>query len=54
MLYEVITVIEYKFEGFEMFEEMIKNIQQDSVKMILHVRIDREHSAPKRERNNFV
>ncbi len=43
-------VIEYKFEGFEMFEEMIKNIQQDSVKMILHVRIDREHGAPKREK----
>ena len=43
-------VIEYKFEGFEMFEEMIKNIQQDSVKMILHVRIDRDHGAPKRER----
>ncbi|MEN6312669.1 MAG: preprotein translocase subunit SecA [Clostridiaceae bacterium] len=43
-------VIEYKFEGYEMFEEMIKNIQLDSVKMILHVRIDREHSAPKREK----
>lgn len=43
-------VIEYKFEGFEMFEEMIKNIQQDSVKMILHLRIDREHGAPKREK----
>jgi len=43
-------VIEYKFEGFEMFEEMIKNIQQDSVRMILHVRIDREHDAPKREK----
>lgn len=43
-------VVEYKFEGFEMFEEMIKNIQQDSVKMILRVRIDREHDAPKREK----
>ncbi len=43
-------VIEYKFEGFEMFEEMIKNIQQDAVKMILHVRIDREHDVPKREK----
>jgi preprotein translocase subunit SecA len=43
-------VVEYKFEGYEMFEEMIKNIQQDSVKMLLHVRIDREHGAPKREK----
>ncbi len=43
-------VVEYKFEGYEMFEEMIKNIQQDAVKMILHVRIDRDHGAPKREK----
>lgn len=43
-------VIEYKFEGFDMFEEMIRNIQLDSVKMILHVRIDREHDVPKREK----
>jgi preprotein translocase subunit SecA len=37
-------VVEYKFEGFEMFEEMIRNIQQDSVKILLSSRID-----PKRE-----
>lgn len=43
-------VVEYKFEGYEMFEEMVKNIQQDAVKMLLHVRIDREHAAPKREK----
>ncbi len=42
-------VIEYKFEGFEMFEEMIKNIQQDSVKLLLRSRLDREH-APQREK----
>jgi len=35
-------VIEYKFEGFEMFEEMIKSIQEDSVKFILNSRVDRE------------
>lgn len=29
-------VIEYKFEGFEMFEEMIKNIQEDAIKLIMH------------------
>jgi preprotein translocase subunit SecA len=29
-------VIEYKFEGFEMFEEMIRNIQEDAIKMIMH------------------
>jgi len=42
-------VVEYKFEGFEMFEEMIKSIQQDAVKMVLKVRVDRE-KAPKREK----
>ena len=31
-------VIEYKREGFDMFDEMIKNIQQDTVKMLLHIR----------------
>jgi preprotein translocase subunit SecA len=43
-------VVEYRVEGFDMFEEMIRNIQQDSVKMLLHVRVDREHEAPKREK----
>ncbi len=40
---------EYKFEGFDMFEEMIRNIQQDSAKMILRMRINREQGTPKRE-----
>jgi len=43
-------VIEYKFEGFEMFEEMIRNIQLDSVKMILRMRVNREQGAPQREK----
>lgn len=37
-------VIEYKFEGFEMFEEMIRSIQEDAVRIILNTRIDREHA----------
>jgi len=43
-------VVEYKFEGFEMFEEMIRSIQQDSVKMLLNVRVDKDRGAPKREK----
>lgn len=31
-------VIEYKREGFDMFEEMIRSIQRDTVKMLLHIR----------------
>jgi len=42
-------VIEYKFEGFEMFEEMIKNIQEDSVRIILNSSINK-NNAPQRER----
>jgi preprotein translocase subunit SecA len=42
-------VIEYKFEGFQMFEEMIKNIQEDSIRLLVRSRIDREH-APQREK----
>jgi len=38
-------VIEYKFEGFEMFEEMIRNIREDSLKLILNARVDREQSV---------
>lgn len=43
-------VVEYKFEGFEMFEEMIRSIQYDSVKRLLRMRIDREQGTPKREK----
>ncbi len=42
-------VIEYKFEGFEMFEDMIKNIREGAVKIILKSRIDSRH-VPKREK----
>lgn len=42
-------VIEYKVEGFDMFEEMIKNIQDDAVKMIMNVHVNREN-AIKREK----
>ncbi len=42
-------VVEYKFEGFEMFEEMIRNIREDAVRIVLNARIDREH-MPRREK----
>ncbi len=40
-------VVEYKREGFEMFDEMINNIQQDTIKMLLH--IQKENVTVKRE-----
>ncbi|HHW48966.1 MAG TPA: preprotein translocase subunit SecA [Clostridiaceae bacterium] len=42
-------VIEYKFEGFEMFEEMIKNIQEDAVRIILRMRVDREKALERKK-----
>ena len=42
-------VIEYKFEGFEMFEEMIGNIQEEALKMILNTHL-RKEEAPQREK----
>jgi preprotein translocase subunit SecA len=32
-----------------MFEDMIKNIQEDSIRLLVRARIDKEH-APKREK----
>ncbi|HHV29739.1 preprotein translocase subunit SecA [Acetivibrio mesophilus] len=42
-------VIEYKIEGFEMFEEMNRNIQSDVVRIILNTHIDRNR-MPQREK----
>ncbi len=41
-------VVEYRLEGFNMFDEMISSIREDTVKMILTVQI-RKEEGPKRE-----
>jgi len=38
-------VIEYKFEGFEMFEDMIRSIREDSIKLLLNAHVDREQKV---------
>ncbi|MDF2944723.1 MAG: secA [Herbinix sp.] len=35
-------IIEYKFQGFEMFDEMIDAIREDTIKALLHVRIEQK------------
>ena len=40
-------VVEYKFEGFDMFEEMIRSIQEDTVKYIYNAQVNK---PPKREK----
>lgn len=42
-------VVEYKFEGYEMFDEMRRSIQKDAVRLLLGAKIDREH-APQRQK----
>lgn len=35
-------IVEYKFQGFEMFEAMIAAIREDTVKALMHVRIEQK------------
>ncbi|MDF2950604.1 MAG: secA [Anaerocolumna sp.] len=35
-------LVEYKFMGFEMFDEMIESINEDTVKALMHVRIEQK------------
>ncbi len=41
-------VVEYRLEGFDMFDEMIASIQEDTVRLVLTVQI-RQKEEPKRE-----
>jgi preprotein translocase subunit SecA len=43
-------VVEFKFEAYKMFEEMITTIQEDASKIILNVKLSAEEDAPKRQR----
>ena len=35
-------IVEYKFQGFEMFDEMIDAIREDTIKLLLHVRVEQK------------
>ncbi len=35
-------IVEYKFQGFEMFEAMTESIQEETVKALMHVRIEQK------------
>ena len=40
-------IVEFRFEAFEMFDQMIKRIQEDTIKIILHANVE---NMPQRER----
>ena len=42
-------VVEYRIEGFDMFDQMVDSIREDSVKMLLTIEVRKMGSAPKRE-----
>ncbi|MGI6254304.1 MAG: preprotein translocase subunit SecA [Acutalibacter sp.] len=42
-------VVEYRIEGFEMFDGMIATIRENTAKMMLTVRLRKKEEAPKRE-----
>ena len=35
-------VVEYRLQGFDMFEEMITSIREETVRMLMHVRIEQK------------
>ena len=35
-------VVEYRIQGFDMFDNMISNVQEDVVKMIMHIRLEQK------------
>jgi preprotein translocase subunit SecA len=41
-------VVEYKVEGYEMFEEMIHSIQEETLHLLYHVKVQK--NMPKREK----
>ncbi|MBQ7858974.1 MAG: preprotein translocase subunit SecA [Faecalibacterium sp.] len=42
-------VVEYRIEGFDMFDQMIDSIRENTVKMLLNIEIRQAGQAPKRE-----
>lgn len=41
-------VVEYRYEGFEMFDAMVSSIQEDTIRMLLTVKLQ-QNKAPERE-----
>ena len=45
-------VVEYRIEGFDMFDEMIDNIRDDTVKILLTFTLPSNNKAPERHDND--
>ncbi|MGN1134222.1 MAG: preprotein translocase subunit SecA [Oscillospiraceae bacterium] len=42
-------VVEYRIEGFEMFDAMVDSIREETVRMLFTIKVQKEEPAPKRE-----
>lgn len=42
-------VVEYRIEGFEMFDAMVDTIREDTVRMLFTIKVQKAEPAPKRE-----
>ena len=42
-------VVEYRIEGFDMFDQMVDSIRESSIKMLLTIEVRKAGTAPKRE-----
>ena len=42
-------VVEYRIEGFDMFDQMVDSIRESSIKMLLTIEVRQAGAAPKRE-----
>ncbi len=43
-------VIEYRFEGFEMFDAMVESIREETIRLLFTIQVKQDQQAPKRER----
>ncbi len=42
-------VVEYRFEGFEMFDAMIESIREETIRLLFTIQVNPNSDAPKRE-----
>ena len=43
-------VVEYRFEGFEMFDAMVESIREETIRLLFTIQVKQNEDAPKRER----
>ncbi|MCM1382903.1 MAG: SEC-C metal-binding domain-containing protein [Muribaculaceae bacterium] len=43
-------VVEYRFEGFEMFDAMIESIREETIRLLFTIQVQQNGAAPQRER----